>query len=278
MTLFSGRQILIASIHKKEKVIAPILEKDLGLLCLVSEINTDELGTFSGEIVRNLSPLECAKKKCEWAMETHNVDLAIASEGSFGPHPQLFFSYCNEELIVIIDKKNKAEWHARIVSTKTNFNAKSCESLEEVFSFCVEVGFPEHAVILRKDRNTYDEMFKGIDSKKQLEEIASMLLKKHHTVHIETDMRAMHNPTRMKNIEAATRKLTDQLLTFCPACCFPGFSIKQSNPGLPCSGCGLPTKSLKSSLYSCQKCGWTSEKMNETKTFEDPMYCDFCNP
>ena len=54
-------------------------------------------------------------------MEQYNSDLAIASEGSFGPHPQLFFGYCNEEWLVIKDKKNNAEWFAKIISTFTSF-------------------------------------------------------------------------------------------------------------------------------------------------------------
>jgi hypothetical protein len=278
MKLFDGRQILIASMHHKERVIAPILEKYLGLRCIVADINTDKLGTFSGEIDRTLSPLDCAKKKCDWAMEQYNSDLAIASEGSFGPHPQLFFGYCNEEWLVIKDKKNNAEWFAKIISTETNFSSKQCESIEEVHSFCQQIGFPEHAVILRKSNDDFQDIFKGIIESHQLETIAAEFLKKHHSVIIETDMRAMFNPTRMKNIEAAAKKICDQLLNACPTCNFPGFSIKTMNSGLPCSGCGLPTQSIKSSTFSCQKCLFTEDHLNLKKTFEDPMYCNFCNP
>lgn len=278
MKLFEGRKILIASMHHKERVIAPILEKHLGLSCMIADINTDKLGTFSGEIDRTLSPLECAQKKCEWAMEKYNSDLAIASEGSFGPHPQLFFGYCNEEWVLIKDKKNKAEWFAKIISTETNFSSKQCESIEEVHSFCQQIGFPEHAVILRKSNDDFQNIFKGINEYQQLETIAADFLKKYHSVIVETDMRAMFNPTRMKNIQAATQKLCDQLLNACPNCFFPGFSITKLNSGLPCSACGLPTKSIKSFVYSCQKCDWMEEKVNETRTTEDPMYCDFCNP
>ena len=278
MKLFEGRKILIASMHKKEQVIAPLLEANLNLTFTVSEINTDKLGTFSGEIDRILSPLDCARKKCEWALEQHNFDLAIASEGSFGPHPQLFFSYCNEEWILMVDKKNKAEWHSKLISTDTNFSTKKCTTMEEVYTFCEDVGFPEHAVILRKDENTFDEIFKGIQAINQVEEISSMLLKKYASVQIETDMRALYNPTRMNNIAVATQKLCSQLMNYCPSCHFPGFNVIKLNSGLPCSSCGLPTKSIKSSDYFCQKCGWKEEKKNESKTFEDPMYCDFCNP
>jgi hypothetical protein len=278
MNLFEGRKVWIASKHQKENVIAPVLESILNVACHVKQIDTDTLGTFSGEVERELSPIACARKKCEIASEQNEEDLFLASEGSFGPDPQLFFSYCNEELLVLIDKKNDAEWHATHRSTATNFNAKSCTSLDEVLAFCNEVGFPEHAIILRKDRSENDEIFKGIQNEDFLKEIVSMLLDKYNSLYIETDMRALFNPTRMKNIEIVAQKLCDQLLNVCPSCNFPGFSIHKFIPGLPCSYCGLPTKSIKTGIFSCQKCAFTEELLNDSRILEDPMYCDFCNP
>ncbi len=78
--MFKGRTLLIATKHRKEQVISPILEEALGVKCIVSEnIDTDVLGTFTGEVERTNSPLETARMKCE-----------LASEGSFGSHPYLF--------------------------------------------------------------------------------------------------------------------------------------------------------------------------------------------
>ena len=49
--MFAGRKVLIATKHKKELVLSPILEKELVVSCFVSEqFDTDILGTFSGEI------------------------------------------------------------------------------------------------------------------------------------------------------------------------------------------------------------------------------------
>lgn len=90
--MFEGRRLLIATQHKKEKIIAPILEKELGVRCFVSSnFDTDALGTFSGEIERSEDPINTVRKKCLMAMQTYDCDLAVASEGSFGPHPSLFF-------------------------------------------------------------------------------------------------------------------------------------------------------------------------------------------
>lgn len=103
---FEGRKILIVTKHQKEKVIAPLLEKELGLRCFISEkFDTDSLGTFSGEIPRKNDPLTTLKQKCELAMELEGFELAIATEGSFGNHPSIFFAVANDELILLYDKK-----------------------------------------------------------------------------------------------------------------------------------------------------------------------------
>ncbi len=89
--MFEGRYLVIATKHNKEKVIAPILERELGVKCFVPvNLDTDALGTFTGEVERKDDPITTARKKCLLAMELENCDMAIASEGSFGPHPSIF--------------------------------------------------------------------------------------------------------------------------------------------------------------------------------------------
>jgi hypothetical protein len=90
--VFQNRKIIIATKHEKEQVIAPILEKELGVNCFVDEtFDTDALGTFTGEIERELDPISTVREKCLRAMKANNCDLGIASEGSFGAHPSMFF-------------------------------------------------------------------------------------------------------------------------------------------------------------------------------------------
>lgn len=89
--MFEGRKVLIATKHKKELVIAPILEKELSISSYVSEqFDTDILGTFSGEIERKDDALTTLRNKCIHAANASNSDLVIASEGSFGAHPSIF--------------------------------------------------------------------------------------------------------------------------------------------------------------------------------------------
>ena len=93
---FEGRQLVIASMHQKEQVLKPLLEASLKVKVAVADgLNTDLLGTFSGEVARIADPLSTARKKCELALELTGCDLAIASEGSFGAHPSAFFLPAN---------------------------------------------------------------------------------------------------------------------------------------------------------------------------------------
>jgi hypothetical protein len=88
------------------------------------------------------------------------------------------------------------------------------------------------------------EIVKGIRTEKQLFDAVTAGLRKSSTgrVHIETDMRAMYNPTRMKNIENATLDLVKKFKQFCPECGWPGFEIAETKIGLPCGLCYFPTQ------------------------------------
>ncbi len=277
---FSGRTILIATQHKKEEVIAPLLKAELNLNVIVAnEINTDALGTFSGEVERTLSPIEAARKKCELAMTHYNCDLAIASEGSFGPHPALIFVPSDEEFLVLIDKKNDLEIIAREISTETNFAGEQIQRLSALTNFANKALFPEHNLIIKKDKTDTEYIFKGINTWTQLNLLADEFIQQFGSFYIETDMRAMHNPMRMKVIEKTTQQLIQKIKNLCPHCETPGFSIIRSKAGLPCDNCGFPTRSILSYIYSCKKCNHLTESIFPLKKeTEDPMYCDVCNP
>lgn len=280
MNLFAGRNLVIATKHEKEKVLAPILEKELGVNCFVAtNFDTDELGTFTGEIDREEDALTTARKKCLLAMEHSNCDLAVASEGSFGPHPSMVFVHADDEILLFLDKKNNLEIFVRILSTDTNFNAAEIRSKQELKEFCYKVKFPSHALIIKKSKDDFTDILKGITSWEIVSTKFDEMISAHGSAYIETDMRAMHNPTRMNLIEKTGRKLADKINTVCPKCNTPGLGITSVKEGLPCNLCRNPTHSIISHLHECQQCDFIKEIMypNEKET-EDPMYCDYCNP
>ena len=278
--MFSKRKLVIATKHHKEKVIAPLFEKELGVNSFVAKnFDTDTLGTFTGEVERKDDPITTLRNKCLQAMELNNCDLGIASEGSFGPHPSIFFVHADDEFLIFIDKKNNLEIIERELSLKTNFNGSEIKTEKELTEFANSVKFPLHALILRKAKEDYTEIIKGINNWQTLTETFQLFINKYGSAYAETDMRALYNPTRMEVIETAAKKLIKKISSLCPDCNTPGFAVTDAIKGLPCSLCGLPTRSTLTHIYKCKKCSF-----RKTVTFpfnitqEDPTYCDYCNP
>jgi hypothetical protein len=191
----------------------------------------------------------------------------------------MFFASADEEFVIFIDRKNNLEIIARQISTDTNFNGKEIENEKDLLEFADSAGFPSHGLILRKSKTDCNDITKGITSMPELLSAFHRLYQKYKRLYVETDMRAMYNPSRMKVIESVARKLVDKINSCCPECKTPGFGITEARKGLACELCGLPTQSTLSYIYQCQKCNFKEEVMYpHQKTSEDPMYCDFCNP
>ena len=280
MQLFQDRKLIIATMHRKERVIAPILEKELGVCCFIDDtFDTDAFGTFTKDVERVLDPVATAREKCLRAMKLNNCDLGIASEGSFGPHPTLHFINADDEFLIFIDLKNQIEIIARELNTSTNFNGKQIQNQSALLEFAEQIGFPEHGLILRLKEDDNTAIYKGIIDIETLKKTFDHLYLRYHSVYVETDMRALFNPTRMKVIEKAAQKLVQKIKSTCPKCQMPGFAVTDAKKGLVCKLCGLPTNAILSYIYVCQHCCFKEEKMypnNELKG--DPMYCNYCNP
>lgn len=278
--LFAGRKLVIATMHGKELVLAPLLTEALGVeIVLPDALNTDAFGTFTGEVERTLSPIDAAVVKCKTAMEQTGYDLAVANEGSFGPHPFIGFVSSDEELVVLVDAKHQLQIAAKGLSTETNFDGKKCSSFAQVKAFAEQVHFPTHGLIIRKEKESTLPIIKGITDWDVLEKEASTFIQAYGHLFVETDMRAMYNPTRMKVIETAAKKLIIKIFSSCTQCHAPGYDVVDYVSGLPCSNCGTPTRSTLAHLYKCSNCNFEEKKMFPYgKETEDPMYCDVCNP
>lgn len=282
--LFNNRVAVLATMHQKERVIAPLFEEELGVKVTVPQnFNTDRFGSFTREIERSGSQIEAARLKAQKALLLTDESLAIASEGSFAPHPYLPYISYNREIVILIDKINNLEIIGEELSTDTNHNHIKITDINQGLEFSEKVGFPEHGlvVMLNENQKNSEEIIKGITKKEELIEAINYFLKKspNAKVHLETDMRAMYNPTRMKNIEKATFNLLEKISSVCPKCFTPGFDISQRIPGLVCESCGAPTTLTRSRIYKCQKCGFKKEELYpEGKQFANPAQCMYCNP
>ncbi len=278
---FKGRTLVLATKHEKEKVMAEILEKELGVTVIVPvDFDTDQFGTFTREIKRTGDQLEAVRKKTLAGMTHTCHDLGIASEGSFGSHPEIPWAHSNFELVLLVDKENGIEIRGHDRSTDTNADGVYVSSYTEAKEFAKKCGFPEHGVIVRNSENG-NTIHKGITTYEELEERVRQLLGKFFTkkVFIETDLRAHMNPTRMKNIRSATNDLVKNAKSLCPKCDCPGFVIIDAKLGLPCGGCGTATDMVSMYIYGCQKCKYEKEELPpNTKETAGPGMCGYCNP
>jgi hypothetical protein len=278
--MFEGRSLFIATNHHKEAVIQPILERELNVNCFsIPLFNTDQFGTFSGEIERSQSPVDTLKAKCQLGFDVTACDLVIATEGSFGAHPDLPFCAAQDELILLMDFKNNVSFSARILTTETNFQGKKIRSEEELIAFGESINFPNQAIILRNEEQSMLYMKKGINDWDELLTAFRVCMRRHDNVFVETDMRAMHNPLRMKHIEQLTLKLMAQLKVLCPSCEMPGYGVTSILPGLPCWICETPTSSVLKHVLTCTACQHQEEVYfpNGRQT-EEPTFCPACNP
>lgn len=278
--MFFNKEIVIATMHKKEQVIAPILSNKFGIKSFVlNDLNTDELGTFSGEIERKNDVLTTLRNKCLKALNNSNYKIAIASEGSFGAHPFIPFITADDEFLMLYDRENDLEIIAREISTETNFNGKFIKDINELLEFANSVDFPSHGLIVKSDDKNFEIIKKGIVNEQDLINSFNLSIKNYCKAFVETDMRALYNPLRMKVIEKVTLSLVDKMKSTCPKCLTPGFDIVEFIDGLPCELCGLPTKSIKTLVYCCKKCSYKEQKINkQNKVVESAGFCDFCNP
>ncbi|UIE39283.1 DUF6671 family protein [Leptodesmis sichuanensis] len=281
---FSNRIAVLATMHRKEKAIAPILQEQLGVQVIVPpDFNTDDFGTFTRERERPGTQLETARLKAQKILEQTGATLALASEGSFGPHPGFPMLACDRELVLLLDTANDLELVGEELSAETNYQHRTIRSLEEALKFAQAVGFPEHGLIVMTSAHSKqpDEITKGITTPVHLEEAVERALRRSPTgtIHIETDMRALYNPTRMQAIARATLNLVQIAQRACPQCDRPGFAPSEYRKGLPCDWCGLPTRLTRSILYQCQTCHYQQESLfPEGMETADPAQCQYCNP
>ncbi len=280
--LFHNRVAVLGTMHHKEKVIAPLLERELGLkVILPDNFNTDIWGTFTRDVERPGTQIDVVRWKAQAALDITGSNLAIASEGSFAPHPSLPYLYSNREIVILLDQENDLEIIGEEFSLETNFNHQTVNNLQAAEDFAVKIGFPEHGLVISFNHAGTQEIIKGINTAEQFLNSVNIGLSKstNGEIFIETDMRALYNPTRMKNIEKATLDLLNKIKSICPNCAVPGFVITERIPGLLCRVCHLPTSLINSVIYQCKKCGFHENKPNHSgKELADPSQCNYCNP
>ena len=149
-TFFNGKKLHVVSRHEKYRYIAPPLVPATGLVVEpFTGIDTDLLGTFSGEVERTMAPLDCAREKCRLAAAYFSEGYLLASEGSFGPHPAFGLLSAGEEWLLFYDIAEKKEIIVRDVTLDICFTGERLTDEAACLSFLDKVGFPDQKVIVK---------------------------------------------------------------------------------------------------------------------------------
>ena len=276
-------RVSLASRHGKERAIARPLRHGLGAeLVLATGFDTDSLGTFSGERPRLEDGATTCRRKAEAGLEETGLDLGLASEGSFGPHPSLPFLPLAIEWMTWIDRRRSLVITERLVGCRTNFDHCTAAAGADLGPWLERIGFPAHALIVRPHR-AGDEAFlgKGIQSAAELQQALRQARRcsVDGLALVETDMRAHLNPTRMAAIRRLAFRLVRRVATVCPACTSPGWGQVDALRGLPCRWCGSPTGLVRLERFGCPACDHREDRpRRDGLQAADPQHCPCCNP
>jgi len=276
--LYGGQKIFFGTQHEKEKILAPVF-RDLEIEIHGALINTDQFGTFSGEIPRPGGVRETLRRKIQETLKTYpQAELVLASEGSFGPHPYLPFAQSNHEALLFFDKRLQQEVYVEEVTPDTNHSEIELTSVEALEAWLEQICFPSHGIILRNPLEPA-QIRKGLTTRTDLESALQDFKLSSSRLILMTDMRAHLNPKRQKAIEKVGLKLREALLSQCPRCQTPGFVITRGQPGLVCSDCGSETNLIKQVELECRHCGYLESRPRpDGLQAADPAECPFCNP
>ena len=100
---YFGAVAALAMMHDKLPLIGPAMADTLGMTVLVAKVDTDRLGTFTGDIARPGNARHTAIAKARLGMTAAGAKLDLASEGTFGPMPAMPFVTAATELVVFAD-------------------------------------------------------------------------------------------------------------------------------------------------------------------------------
>lgn len=280
----AGSIAVLGSMHGKERAMAPVLAATLGLRVeLAHGLDTDRFGTFTRVVPRVMPALDTARAKALAAMKVlGRARLGLANEGSFGPHPSIPFVAGGVEVVLLLDRDEGIELTGTDVTLETNFASLCTSSVGEALSFAKRVMFPSHALVVMAASDGAPEPAGGIVSgvicRTQLEHAVRSAIGRCGSVWLETDMRAHHNPTRMRSIERATTALAKAANSLCPSCKRPGFVCVERRGNMPCAACGAPTQRTNLELLRCAYCGCMEERPLRSVSYAEASECPLCNP
>jgi len=269
------------TMHGKEAAFGPPLAA-LGVALILPEgLDTDRFGTFTGEVPRAGDMTAAARAKAEAARRVTGLDVALASEGAYGPHPTIPFIPAGIEIALWRDGARGQEIVERLVDEQPCFDHAEAADMAALAPFLARIGFPQTGLIVAPASARQRPLAKGLREAGALAEAVGRAARESGDgrAFVQTDMRAHMNPRRMETLRRLARRLADRLAHPCPACAAPGWGMLRTEAGLPCGWCGRPTRLVAREIHGCTACGHSKAMPRRDGLAEaEPGACEACNP
>ena len=277
---YANQVAVLTSKHQKINLIAPAFSDQVGLKIIELDLDTDELGTFTGEVERKAPPLETAIQKARLGMDATGTPIGIASEGSIGPDPLIPFIHSDIEHLVLVDDENDIVISEAYRSFDISVATVTVSPGQDLTDFLEKADFPNHRLIVRPNAGERFASIKGISEIKNLMKAVENSSSKSADglVIIESDLRAYCSPSRQKNIQELANLLALRVSQLCPQCRLPGWGRIGYEKGLHCSTCGLENSAaIRQERLGCVRCNYVEFGVVVAHAL-DPAQCEFCNP
>ena len=277
---WAGETVYFGTRHGKARLLLGPL-RALGIRCLTARIDTDAFGTFSGSVPRTASIRETLQAKIQQVFkEFPQARFALASEGSFGPHPRYGIP-SDHEALLWKERNSPHEIFVDHLSTEVHHFEIKVNPGEDPKAALQKTRFPSHALCIRREGDPLPFQ-SAIRSRHRLEEALRNIARMPdppRALLISADLRAHLNPTRMEVIREAGKKLAERISSLCPACDQPGFWPEKPGEGTPCPDCGTPSPIPSGHHWGCLRCAYSEYRPDpEAIGKTHPGICINCNP
>lgn len=273
---YSGARVAFATMHGKEHLAREPFRNILqAAVTAVPDLDTDQFGTFAGEIQRTLSPVEAARTKVRLGMRRAGSPFGLASEGTFSSGFGLQTEH--HEVLLFADDTRGFELLEATVTSSPLVPARRVTSVDAGVRFAEAAGFPRQGIVLTGGA-AGTHVFKNFAKFSALtEQLDGMFGPGDESVTIAPDYRAHRCPSRREVITALARRMALRLDTACPSCDAPGFGRVDVERGLPCADCDSATRMIAADVFRCVRCPATERRPRNIRAAA-AEWCDHCNP
>ncbi|MCD0484867.1 hypothetical protein LO771_21350 [Streptacidiphilus sp. ASG 303] len=275
---YHGATVVFGTRHDKHHCAAPAFHDVLGARVTAPPgLDTDQFGTFAGDIPRTLPPLQAATAKARLAMATTATPYGLASEASYGP---VGLVNTHEEILVFLDDTRDLCIVEGLRSLDVPGTATDVTDPDTAVEAARSFGFPHQGALVTTTHNGHLHVAgKGITDAAVLRRTTGTALRRSDTgtATVAPDLRAHHNPTRRTLLTRLARRLATRLATPCPRCHAPGYGRTSHRTGLPCRACAWPTDLVTADVHGCARCQHR-HTVPRPDTTADPRWCERCNP